>query len=139
MVMFNLRLHVKMSVIAVGLLLISACISCMSTWRWRIITAKASLREIEIAESSYKSAKGRYGTLPELAAAGLITGDMAQGKGDAYRYEVRLKGESYEARAIPDKAVDKELPAYYLDASGVLRHNFERTEADATDQQAPET
>ena len=82
--------------------------------------AETALRSVERAEKIYKKQHGRYGTLQELAAAGLITGNLSKGMGDGYRFEVRLKDVSYEAHALPDKSVDKYLPAFLLEESGVM-------------------
>jgi hypothetical protein len=110
-----------------------------SSYRFRLISAKASLRKLEGAERAFKAANGRYAKLEELAAAKQITGNLATGVDDCYRFEIRVEGDSYEALAIPDRSVDKNLVAYFLDQSGVLRQNSENTEANVTDPIAPET
>ena len=96
--------------------------------------ADGSLRKIEKAEGSYKAKNGRYGTLQELSATGLVTGDLSKGVGDGYRYEIRLKENAYEARAVPDKSVDQKLPAFLINQSGVMHMSaLEATEANIND------
>jgi ribosomal protein L6P/L9E len=92
------------------------------------------LRKIERAENEYKSKNGRYGTLRELSDTGLISGSLAKGVGDGYRYKIRLKGDSYQAHALPDKTVDHNLPAFLIDESGVMHMSpLEVTEATVND------
>ena len=108
--------------------------ACGVRWRLRMSGAEGSLRKIEKSEKIYKAKNGRYGTLQELAATGLVTGNLSKGVGDGYRYDVRVKDDSYEARAVPDKSVDEKLPAYLLDQSGVMHMSeLEATEANVND------
>src|SRR5437016_5600067 len=102
----------RRTALAIGLLAVFLLqlVCTQTSWRFRVIKAKASLRKIESAESAFRAANGRYGKLEELAAAGLITANLAKGVDDGYRFEVRIKGNSYEALAIPNKSIDKELP-----------------------------
>jgi len=96
--------------------------------------AGGNLRKIERAENEYKIANGSYGSLRELADAGLLSGSLAKGEGDGYRYEIRLKDKSYQAHALPDKSVDPRLPAYLIDETGVMHiSEFEAREATVSD------
>jgi hypothetical protein len=89
--------------------------------------AEGNLRKIERAEKEYKLPNARYGSLRELADAGLL-------KGDGYRYEIRLKDQSYQAHALPDKSVDPILPAFLIDETGVMHMSeFEASEATVND------
>lgn len=120
----------------VALLILSNCSG--HVWRIRLVTAKASLRKIEKAENIFRTKFGKYGTLPELNSEGLIQGELAQGIGDGYTFEVSATSDTFAALAIPRKDLDQTLPAYYLDQTGVLRQN-DGTRANANDEHAPET
>jgi type II secretory pathway pseudopilin PulG len=70
--------------------------------------ALRTLMTIADAESKFQSAigEGRYGTLQELAAAGLIDAKIVNGVQHRYVFEVKTDGESYEAMATPVKDDD---------------------------------
>lgn len=125
--------------VASAVLLIALLLQLGCAWRFRVAKAKAYLRKLESAETAFRAKNGRFGSFEELAAAGEITGELAKGVADGYRFEVRVKNNSYEALAIPKKSIDKDLPAYFLDQSGVLRQNHKDTEATVNDPLAPET
>jgi hypothetical protein len=105
-----------------------------------MVDAKASLRKIEAAQKTYRASKGSYATLQQLASGGLITGDLARGVSDGYKYEVRLNGASYEAIAVPVPPTNNELPSYLLDGAGVI-HQSDLGETDVTinDPPAPQS
>src|SRR5687767_5263095 len=116
---------------------LSSCLGDMP-WRGRMIDARSSLRKIEAAQKTHKAQKGSYGTLRQLAVEGLIKGDLARGIGDGYKYEVTLKGDSYEAVAIPAPA-NKKLPTYLLDGLGVIHQSdLGETEVTVYDPPAPQ-
>lgn len=103
-----------------------------------MIDAKASLRKIEAAQKTYKASHESYATLQQLASVGLITGDLAKGVGDGYRYEISVNGSSYEAKAVPVPPMNSNLPAYLLDGSGVIHQSdLGETEVTVSDPPVP--
>ena len=60
------------------------------------------LRDIGAAEARYLEVIGRYGTLEELATAGLIVRDLAAPVKCGYRVELQSDGGGYEVVAIPE-------------------------------------
>lgn len=80
-----------------------------------------------------------YARLQQLASEGLITGDLARGVGDGYRYEVKVNGASYEAIAIPVQPTNNKLPSYLLDGAGVIHQSdLGETEVTVNDPPAPQ-
>jgi hypothetical protein len=86
--------------------------------------ALLSMKTLRDAEAAYKVTKGagRYGNLKELGAAGLIDSSLASGSKEGYRFEVRVRGDSFEAIAIPIKYLDTGIMSFYLDHTGVIRY-----------------
>src|SRR5262245_35873215 len=62
-------------------------------------SAISSLLAVRKAEVGFRSRSGRYGSLADLADAGLLGPDLAGGTKDGYRFEVVAKGGSFEATA----------------------------------------
>jgi len=60
------------------------------------------LQRIGAAEARYLEVIGRYGTLEELAKAGLIGSDLAAPVKCGYRVELRSEGGASEMTAIPE-------------------------------------
>ena len=60
------------------------------------------LQSIGAAEARYLEVIGRYGTLEELARAGLIGSDLAAPVKCGYRVELQSEGGTYEITAIPE-------------------------------------
>ena len=60
------------------------------------------LQSIGAAEARYLEVIGRYGTLEELARAGLIGSDLAAPVKCGYRVELQSEGGAYEITAIPE-------------------------------------
>jgi hypothetical protein len=60
------------------------------------------LRSIGTAEARYLEVIGKYGTLEELARAGLISSELATTVKCGYRVEVQSEGGAYEITAIPE-------------------------------------
>ena len=130
------------SVVTVGVLVAAFCLSaCLGDmpWRRKMVVAKTSLRKIEAAQKSFRASKGNYATLPQLASAGLINGDLSRGISDAYRYEIKLNVNSYEVVAVPVPTTGTPLPAYLLDGAGVIHHSdLGEAEVTVDDPVAPE-
>lgn len=69
-------------------------------------SAIITVRTLAGAESTYQSVAGKYGTLQELASAGLIDATLARGVKNHYIFEIKTTGASYEALATPVKDND---------------------------------
>lgn len=67
------------------------------------------------AESMYQSSQGagKYGTLQELIAAGLIDATLASGVKNHYVFEIKTDGASFEALATPVKDDDFKGRSFY--------------------------
>lgn len=79
-------------------------------------SAISCLKTIANAESVYVSStgEGKYGTLKELAAAGLIDQTLARGVKNNYVFEIKTNGSSFEAFATPLKDSDFKGRSFYL-------------------------
>lgn len=79
-------------------------------------SAISCLKTIANAESVYVSTTGagKYGTLNELAAAGLIDQTLANGVKNNYVFEIRTNGASFEAFATPVKDRDFKGRSFYF-------------------------
>lgn len=98
------------------------------SYRWNVKQAVSSMRRIREAENIFKAGKsiGRYGTLEELANAGLIDAALASGTHNGYRFNVTIAENSYKATAVP---IEYSGNAYsgtgylslYMDESGMIR------------------
>jgi len=131
----SLRFKVTSLLVVTTIFLMCFVSSCGGVrWKLRMSFAEGALRKVERAENEYKARNGRYGSMRELSDAGLINGSLAKGVGDGYRYEIRLKDDSYQAHALPDKSVDHKLPAYLIDETGVMHvSELEASEATVND------
>jgi hypothetical protein len=83
--------------------------------------AKGVLRTVVTAEETFKSTQddGRYGSLEELTAAGLLDKSWLQSNG--YRLELTASGAGFEAMAIPTEYGKTGFMSFFIDDSGVLR------------------
>ncbi|HEX8558781.1 MAG TPA: hypothetical protein VF668_11780 [Pyrinomonadaceae bacterium] len=84
-------------------------------------TAFYVLLRIAGAESSYKDEhkKGRYGTLEELTAEGLLEKDFLQDVG--YTVEVSASGDRFEATATPKTYGKTGRRSFFVDETGKMR------------------
>ncbi|HUS11951.1 MAG TPA: DUF3352 domain-containing protein [Pyrinomonadaceae bacterium] len=83
--------------------------------------AKGLLRTVYSAEASFQATagNGRYGTLDELIAAGLISKEAIQKYG--YRIDVMPAGKKFEATAVPIEYGVSGTLSYFIDETGNLR------------------
>jgi hypothetical protein len=100
---------------------------------WQIATHRLNeekafdtMKVIRSAQQACKEAKGRYGTLKELADAGLIKPALSDGRDWGYRFEIRVTGNSYSAVAVPEKYGARRYTgtggiSLYVDETGVIR------------------
>src|SRR5262249_20640561 len=70
-------------------------------------SAVSSLLSIRKAEADFRSRSGRYGNLAELADAGLLESDLANGSKNGYFVEIVVKADSFEAMATPLRYRDR--------------------------------
>ena len=95
--------------------------------------AEATVKEIRSAEAAFKKTNGRYGTLDELAAAGLIDSSLRGGAKSGYRFHIDAEKESYRATATSTEHEEHGSWSFYLDESGVVRGRCCQGQADASD------
>jgi competence protein ComGC len=75
-----------------------------------------SLHVLSSAEEMYQSTtgQGKYGTLQELAAEGLLDESLSRGVKYQYLFEVRTDGSYYEVLATPSRSADSGSRSFYL-------------------------
>lgn len=83
--------------------------------------AKGLLRTVSSAEAVFQSTEGngRYGTLDELIAAGLISKQAIEQHG--YRLGMTASGRKFEATAVPIEYGVTGTLSYFIDETGNLR------------------
>jgi len=91
-------------------------------------SAQASLRTLHSAEATYQATRGegKYGTLNELAAAGLIDSRLATGTKNGYKFTVELTTTDlnypgFEVVGVPVTYGSTGIRSFYLDETGVIR------------------
>ena len=86
------------------------------------MTAAFALSTIRSAQTSYRTTngEGRYGTLEELVAAGLLDEHFARERGE-YDVELTAYGERFEVTATPKQYGKTGRRSFFLDESGVIR------------------
>jgi type IV pilus assembly protein PilA len=91
-------------------------------------SAMASLRQISSAQVVYHSTRGngKYGTLSELAAEGLIDSKLARGTKSGYNFTVELTTDEmnyagFTVVAVPMTYRSTGVRSFYVDESGVIR------------------
>ena len=81
--------------------------------------AKSNMRTVATAESAFKTTGESYGTLDQLASAGLVSKEMLEKYG--YRIEVTASKDKFEIVAIPIEYGQTGKLSYFIDESQVLR------------------
>ena len=91
-------------------------------------SAQASLRTLYSAEATYQATRGqgKYGTLDELAAEGLIDAKLATGMKNGYVFtvEVTTTEEDYSGFTVvgvPETYRKTGIRSFYIDETGVIR------------------
>lgn len=86
-------------------------------------SAVASMRAINSAQASYRATNGRYGTMPEMAAAQLIADpSLSAGAKSGYTFNVTTATAlNYEAVADPIIDPTNAFQHYYVDGSAIIR------------------
>lgn len=86
-------------------------------------SAISSLRTIMSAEMTYQATtgRGRYGTLTELAQAGLIDAELASGRKNGYRFSVVLSESDFGVHANPQSYGSGGRRSFFTNSTGVIR------------------
>jgi len=91
-------------------------------------SAQASLRTLYSAEATYQATRGqgKYGTLDELAAEGLIDAELARGTRRGYIFTVEvttteLNNPGFTVVGVPVTYRKTGLRSFYIDETGVIR------------------
>jgi len=91
-------------------------------------SAQSSLRTLHSAEATYQATRGqgKYGTLSELAAEGLIDSRLASGTKNGYVFTVELTTSDlnypgFEVVGVPMTYGSTGIRSFYIDETGVIR------------------
>jgi type IV pilus assembly protein PilA len=86
-------------------------------------SAISSMRAIHSAQSSFRSAEGRYGSLAELGSAKYIADpSLISGRKSDYTFIITNETTlSYEANADPLVDPQNAYQHYFIDGSGIMR------------------
>jgi hypothetical protein len=84
------------------------------------IAAQARLRAIATSEMAYFAEQSKYAALDELVQSGLMN-DPSSGKLHGYKFDVRVKTNSFEATAVPENFGVTGRRSFYIDDTGVMR------------------
>ena|SRR5215217_2479708 len=91
-------------------------------------SAMASLRTLHSAEATYQSTRGngKFGTLSELAAEGLIDSKLATGTKNGYKFTVELTADElnypgFSVVGVPMTYRSTGVRSFYIDETGVIR------------------
>jgi hypothetical protein len=81
------------------------------------------LASLSSTENQYKSGpgKGSYGSLQQLADAKMFPGDTLEKYASAYKFEVMILGDQFEAVATPKEYGKGGKRSFFVDKSGVVR------------------
>jgi type IV pilus assembly protein PilA len=84
-----------------------------------------TMRQLSIAEASYASKYGKYGTADDLSLEGMITPSLAQGIKNGYRFTIVVTKHDdehgFEIVSVPITYPNSGMRSFYLDESGVIR------------------
>ncbi|HEU0144252.1 MAG TPA: hypothetical protein VFQ47_05665 [Nitrososphaera sp.] len=118
-------MHTKVLVSAILIYLLFIGIACHRINQDGVIDA---MMKIRAAEKRYKNGKGtgEYGTLNDLAAARLIDSSLASGTRYGYRFNIKVKENSFVATAVPlefslNSWKGTGSLSFYVDDSGIIR------------------
>jgi hypothetical protein len=119
--------HVRFTLI----ILLSICITIACNnfvYKFNQEHALKTIKAIRSAQQTYKETKGagKYGTLKELAEAGLIDPSLSKGRHKGYLYYIRASENFYSAVAVPEKYgrtayAGTGAVSYFVDQTGVIR------------------
>ncbi len=94
--------------------------------------AIATLKTIRAAQQDYRQAQGKYGTLIELAQAGLLSSKFSDGRSFGYMFDMKVIGQGYCVVAVPERYSTNNYwgtgtMSIFMDETGVIRGNFENS------------
>lgn len=125
-------MHVAVAVIAVSVVFIAGLLAfpyiqaAIVTSRVETINSNEAfaimmVRSIGTAQWSFRETEGKYGTLEQLRAKGLLPSDAEVQRG--YRFEVKLSAnrDSFEVFATPEKYKSTGIRSYYSSDNFVIR------------------
>ncbi len=94
-------------------------------------SAIASVRQLMNAQTQYSVTRGKeFATLAELAEAGLVSEQLADGEDAGYLFEVEPKENAgYAVTAVPVEESDFPRRRFYGDETGVIRYTGDGTPA----------
>jgi hypothetical protein len=85
-------------------------------------SAIGTLRSIASAEATYRSHHGRYATMPQLVAAGMLDRSVADGVRNGYRFrQVEVTAETFEFAAEPTSDVGSDR-AFNVSGDFIIRY-----------------
>ena len=91
-------------------------------------SAMASLRTLHSAEATYQATRGegKFGTLSELAAEGLIDSKLASGTKNGYNFTIELTTDElnypgFAVIGVPMTYRNTGVRSFYIDQTGVIR------------------
>ncbi len=87
--------------------------------------AIGAVRVLQGAMEQFRVENKRYGTILEMGASNLLTGDMASGTKSSYKFEVFVDPVNwtavFHAEGVPEVYNRTGTNSYYVDESGVIR------------------
>ncbi|MEK7866848.1 MAG: type II secretion system protein [Planctomycetota bacterium] len=87
--------------------------------------AIGAVRVLQGAEEQFRVENKRYGTVPEMGATDLLTGDMASGNKTGYVFTAFVDPSNWTAvfyaEGVPEVYNRTGISSYYVDESGVIR------------------
>ena len=119
--MTGLRRQCEVPVIMLCLLTIPACRTPYG--HGNESAAVANLRTINTAEVTFLATEGRYGTIAELAAAGLLDNRFLGGTVSVYRFLIAVSEKEYTATATPISPNTGKFE-FYTVKDGVVRYSI---------------
>lgn len=110
------------------------------------MAATRELHNLITAETQYMSQFGRYATSmqelgpptsgqPNPSGADLITGDMAKGMKNGYKYNLQGSPQGFFIQAIPQSFGATGRRTFFADQSGVIRQNWGQEPATPTSEE----
>ena len=89
-------------------------------------SAIRALQEISLAQTTYHSNSGKYGTMEELGAQSLINPRLRSGTRNGYMFSIALtmdesNVEGFSAVAVPESYRYSGIRSFYIDETAVIR------------------
>lgn len=98
------------------------------------MSAIASIKTLQTVEVQYYSTYGRYPqSLASAAEVDLISGDLAQGVKEGYKFSIQAAPNGYQIHAEPVAYNSSGSKTFYCDQTGTIRQHFGAEPATAGD------